>query len=125
VNVAARPVFFLLQFLGQADRFGGLRIKFWSHYQAGLLGELVENLVGEFLILGAVEDHARFGPTTQDKGRHTHDTDPKPDFHDLTLRGPKLPKSLETSEVFSQPFVIIAVGLEDEWHVLSRHRNVV
>jgi hypothetical protein len=56
VDITARPVFLLDELGLQAHRFIGLRIELRIYSEAGALAEVGQDLVGELLVLGAVED---------------------------------------------------------------------
>src|SRR5437773_133736 len=58
IDVTTRAVLFADQFGVQADRLVGLRVVFRIDANAGLLGKLSKQLLSEFLVLRAVEDHA-------------------------------------------------------------------
>src|SRR5262249_7118381 len=49
--------------------------------QSGPLGEFVQDLVGELLVLGAIEHDPRLGTASRQEGRKACDKDPTASFH--------------------------------------------
>ena len=58
MHIATRPVLLLNQFGVQADGFVGLGVVLRIHTDPGALGEFTQDLLGKFLILGAVQHDA-------------------------------------------------------------------
>src|SRR5262249_46159387 len=61
MNIATRSIFFANQLDVQADRLVGFRVVFRVDLQTGALGELAQDLLREFLVLGTVEDDMALG----------------------------------------------------------------